>query len=285
MSEENRALYVLKHHEIVPFILKRESEGMKLNERGKISIEDYNNNGKLWSGTKTIEEAFEKSIKGCKSCTDLVKGPIVHILRKQNQWGIDYALPNDVSGPIVDPGALSLGIPECCVLPEVHKKHTLGDEGIDIICNTVVSCVVGTEVIRARGIVASTLAIIAERMEIATRIIVGYTNDDTGSYYKGGNRNDFAIILKDYSQPLDIPLMAFYLVSPASSRRIGFSLFDSVDKDSSGRSHRLAANTAYKSPRKTTIVIDHGHIRESMLEPEMAVEEALNILRRNGVIV
>ena len=276
--QADKDLYILKPHEIVPFILEKESKGMILYERKKDAGEIYWDLGSNWSGTKTLEEAFEKTTKGCKGCAELVKGPIVHILRKQNQWGIDYALPSDVFGPIVDPGAFTLGIPECCIIPEIHRKHTLGDEGLDIICNVVVSACVDTDVIRARGIIASTLAIIAERMGIATRIIIGYTNDAYDV------RNDFAITIKDYSQPLDIPLIAFYLVSPASSRRIGFSLFDAVDSKSYNSSHRYAANTAYKSPRKTTIIIDHGHVRKAMLEPETAVEEALKILRNNGVI-
>ena len=281
MHDKEKDIYIFKPYEIVPFILEKEKDGMILYERQK--DKGMREHDPDWSATKTIEEAFDKSTKGCKGCASLIKGSIIPIIRKQNNWGSQYNLPQDYSGPYVDPGALSLGIPECCIIPEVEKTHKIGDDGIDIVVNTVVSCSVSTDVIRARGVIACAIALIAERMEIATRILVGYTNEGGFGFGKS-KRNDFVITIKNYATPIDIPLLAFYLISPASSRRIGFSLFDSVDEGSYKSSHRFAANTAYAKDRTKKIIIDHGHIRKSMLEPEAAVEEALRILRTYGII-
>lgn len=264
---------IMKPADIVPYILKKEKEGMYLYERRRPLRE--------WNGGITLERAFEKTTRGCQSCAQEIKEVIIPLVQKQTNWGTKYNIPNDFVGPFVDPGALSLGIPECCIIPEVQKTHTLGEDGLDLIINTVVSSIVSTEVMRARGILACIIALIAERMDLSTRIVVGYTvmaSKDTEP------RSDYAIIVKDYGVPLDLPLLAFYCISPASSRLIGFSLFDANDSQSYHSNHWGCANTRYKVDRKKQIVIDHGYIRKAMTDPELAVEEAMTIMRDNGVI-
>lgn len=262
---------ILKPYQIVPFILEKERNGMLLHERNEDADE--------WRGGITLETAFDRAKNGCVSCANTIKGPIINVIRKQNNYGVQYNLPNDTSGTIVDPGALSTGIPECYVVPEAQKQHMFGDEGIDLVVNTVVSYGVDQKVIRERGIIACVLALMAERMEISTRILISYTAQD-----RGKGHNDFLIILKDYAQSLDLPMVAFYLISPASSRRIGFSLFDSVDANSNRHGHYYPCNTSYKSFRKKQIVIDHGMYRRDMLSPELAVKTAMDLLRANGII-
>lgn len=261
---------ILKQEEVVPYILEKEKNGMELKERVDGDLH--------WYGT-TLENALERAQKGCKSCSGLISETIIPIVRKQSNWGIGYNMLSDYQGPNIDPGYLSLGIPECAIIPEAIKQHTLGEEGLDIIVNCIVSSFVSTEVIRARGILACTIALIAERMELSTRIVVGYTVG-----YSEPFLSDFAVIIKDYARPIDLPLLAFYLISPASPRRIGFSLFDVNDKNSRKNGHYYAANTKYKVERKKQIVIDHGHIRSELLEPESAIRAALHLLRENGVI-
>lgn len=266
-------LKVFKHREVKPFILRREKEGAHLHGR------TTDRSG--WHGT-SLDNALHRMEVGCNSCAMLIRKDIINVMRKQSNWGEVYNMPNDTSGTLVDPGALSMGIPEAFVIPEVEQQHCMGDQGLDIIMNLVVSAAVSTKVIRSRGILACTVALIAERLGISTRIVCGYTVKSWAGL--GGHGSDFAVILKDYGVPLDIPLLAFWMISPASSRRIGFALFDSVDPMSHGHGHYGCANTAYKSNRAKQIVIDHGHLREEMSTPEAAVAEALATLRRNGVI-
>lgn len=260
---------VFRPREIAPYLLQKESEGIKLNMREKYLAN--------WSGA-TLEQALTRSNLGCESCAKLIRNNVIPIIQKQTQWGEECNIACDVTGPFVDPGNLTLGIPEACVYPYTEKKHILGDQGVDIILNASVSSYVETEVMRARGILVSAIALSVERLGLASRIFVSYA---------GGNYRihlDNLVKLKDYNEPLDIPLLAFYTISPASPRIIGFSLDDIVDPEAVKHSYYMPSNTRFKTARNLQIIIDHGYIRQEMTNPELAVASATEILRNNGVI-
>lgn len=259
-----------KRKEVKNFILNCEKNGTELTGR--------DHPGK-WYGC-SFDDALIRMESGCKECAKGVKSAIIRVMRKESQWGEVYRIPNDTSGTIVDPGALSIGAPECFVIPTVDPQHILGDLGLDIVLNAAVSSGVTKEVIRARGVLTSSIAIIAERLGIATKIVITYT----GKGWNGETGSDHAIILKDYGEPLDIPLLAFWLISDGSLRRVGFALYDCLDPDAKHNCYWSPSNSSYKSNRAKQIVIDHGYIRKEMTNPELAVKEAVNILRRYGVI-
>lgn len=261
----------IKPSNICDFVYEREKAGMIQHGRVEKNLD------LLWS-VASYKDAMHRAEHGCAGCAERIKENFLALARKSSNWGIDISLPNDYEGPALDPGALSMGIPECCVYPNITKKHILGDQGLDIIVNIVVSCGVGTDVMRARGVLASAIVLIAEKLEISTRIIIGC------AVKRNHEGSDFAVILKDYAQPLDLPLVAFWLISPAASRIVSFALFDAVDKTSYENYHYYPSNTSYKSYRKKQIIIDHGYLRKEMLDPKKAVESALSILRANGVI-
>jgi len=237
-----------------------------------------------FNGHTTYEQARRMAVEGWPAGLPSLKAAMA-LARAPYEYSTSYDMPAGVDGPVVDPGAYFSGVPECYHTPVEVQLVQLGYDGVEVVFNMSVSHAVSKETIYARGATAMLLSHVCSMSNIPCRIVAGMVGGP-GSF--GGDASwasDSAVVLSDWDDSLDWPLLAFWLCHPAALRRIGFRVYDSVSDQCDAHAYGYPTNTCYKGgDRFKRIVINHGLSRRSLEDPQTAIDEIISILVKDRKI-
>lgn len=231
-----------------------------------------------YGGTYSLANAIQLARDGWD--TDMFE-PMFKLAVSPTEHRTDYGLRSDIVGPGVDPNLLYSGNPEAFSVP--YEYTEIGDsfEFVEVVMNGSTSCVVETNVIRERGRLALAIAYVAEMSGKPCRIVLGWSADMDSL----ARNFSWTVTLKEFSAWPEWNRLAFWLAHPSSLRRINFRLIE--------QSHPCPVRDLYGTPRNCRwkgmdrakrIVINHGLHRGAMETPELAIEEATKILKKEGKV-
>ena len=207
----------------------------------------------------------------------------IRMARAPYERSVIYEMPADVQGATVDPAAYFAGVPEAFHTPTEIATVALGYDAVEVVFNAFVSANVEAEVIYARGATGILIAHVCAMSAIPCRIVTTFA---VSSGWGVAPPADFAFVLSDWDEPLDFPLITFWLCHAAATRRLGFRLLDTASLQLSREGYGSPRNSMYKTgDRFKRIQINHGLSRSQLQSPDAAIDEIIKLLVSEGKVV
>ena len=126
----------------------------------------------------------------------------------------------DVEGQIVDVGRVATGEPECCMNFETVRVEQSSPRFMRIVVNVAASAGVDADVILARGGVLAALVELLEQSGIRCEVAVVDATRGGGLWYCT------TMTVKQYDEPLDLPIVAYAIGHAGTLRHHIFRLVE-----------------------------------------------------------
>jgi hypothetical protein len=228
-----------------------------------------------WYGHASWEQTLDLARKGWDDGEERVRKIArrleVKVLHRIVREDINY----DVEGMGFDVARFIQGEPEHWVHTEDVVTEGGGTRHVKVVLNGAVSGGVDQGIIITRGAVVTALVELLEYADIRCEVWAVFAL--ASSSYHDRDRKPtcvYAIRVKPYDQPLDVSRVAMALAHPATFRRLGFCIQDSLDDP---ELVRLVGPRSYGLPvdfhlPDESIYIGRAYYSESQWESDAAAE-------------
>lgn len=176
-------------------------------------------------GCSSVEEAKRLAKFGWPQGREAVERMKALIESGLGRRGRTFKCKWDVEGAIVDVGAYVSGEPECMVTFEEVEETKVGF--VDIHFSAGVHAGIETEEMVRSG--AAVCALIDALENMGRRVRLRWERSSTADGEVPPTLS-VSVVLKDYSQPLDMDRVAFFLTSPCARRPLAWSVFTLAPK-------------------------------------------------------